>query len=493
MYTSMALSGFDEAQRLLELALQMQEELHGTGPDEATARIMYELGKVFRYRGNLDLAEETLQQALKMQQLVWTSHERLEIAVTLHEIGVIYFKKQDLTKAEGFLQSSLDLKRRLPRDSNSTRETQRREEAVTLHHLAQVATASKPPRLDEAETLLQTALRLEGKATFSRAGARGSTLQQLGRVAIRRGKLDQARRYLLQALQLHESAYGSQHHVNVATDHHQLGLVEMNRRRYGEASEHLLSALRIRRSIYVRGEHVDVAVDLSQLGKIERARGNLPAAQQYLNEAYELLRVLPEEQGHRALKESARVLESLRNVARDRGDKDGARRYLREQQQLAQQHGILSAGVSAPRESAAAANAQNKKVVPPSPLATALLRSRELVRTEIVAAKKDKRPVETNAIDVAMQDVRDAAAETQKQQVGSSGDEAAGGADAKLQDVHHRLVRAAHRFQSQLGEWRGSTDGAEPATPRTEQTTLFGACDDLREELQDLGIKVEDR
>jgi tetratricopeptide (TPR) repeat protein len=260
MYTSMALSGFDEAQRLLELALQMQEELHGTGPDETTARIMYELGKVFRYRGNLDLAEETLQQALKMQQLVWTSHERLEIAVTLHEIGVIYFKKQDLAKAEAFLQRSLDLKRRLPRDSNSTRETQRREEAVTLHHLAQVATASKPPRLDEAETLLQTALRLEGKATFSRAGARGSTLQQLGRVSIRRGKLDQARRYLLQALQLHESAYGSQQHVNVATDHHQLGLVEMNRRRYGEASEHLLSALRIRRSIYVRGEHVDVAV-----------------------------------------------------------------------------------------------------------------------------------------------------------------------------------------------------------------------------------------
>eukprot|EP01047_Picozoa_sp_COSAG01_P022854 COSAG01_NODE_1372_length_10545_cov_12.262876_11_plen_132_part_00 len=124
-----------------------------------------------------------------------------------------------------------------------------------------MATASKPPRLDEAEALLQTgvhgpacrearlshnrarprslapltgsdlgaprrtrfhtivpaALRLEGKgAAYSRAGARASTLQQLGRVSIRRGRLDQARRYLLQAVELHEAAYGSEIHVNVS-------------------------------------------------------------------------------------------------------------------------------------------------------------------------------------------------------------------------------------------------------------------------------------
>eukprot|EP01048_Picozoa_sp_COSAG05_P003849 COSAG05_NODE_188_length_14697_cov_11.861145_13_plen_117_part_00 len=102
------------------------------------------------------------------------------------------------------------------------RDQQRREEAVTLHHLAQVAKASKPPRLDEAESLLQTVLRLESKAGFSRAGARASTMQQLGRVAMRRGQLEAARRWLLDALQLHERAYGSQNHVNVATDHHQV-------------------------------------------------------------------------------------------------------------------------------------------------------------------------------------------------------------------------------------------------------------------------------
>ena len=267
-----------------------------------------------------------------------------------------------------------------------------------------------------------------------------------------------------------------------------------------EAAEHLLSALSIRRSIYVRGEHVDVAVDLTQLGKIERARGDLSAAQQYLDEAYELLRVLPEEQGHRALKESARVLEVLRNVARDRGDKDGARRYLREQQELAEQHGILSAGVSAPRDSAATALVQATAAAPPSPLVTGLLRSREMVRTEIVAASKSKRPVGTHAIDAAMCNVENAVAVVQKQQAAARSSSVnneqnhAGETDSvKAQEVQQRLTHAARCFQAQLKEWRGNSNDPEPATPRTERTTLFGACDDLREVLQEVGVKVEDR
>jgi hypothetical protein len=40
---------------------------------------------------------------------------------------------------------------------------------------------------------------------------------------------------------------------------------------------------------------------------------------------------------------------------------------------------------------------------------------------------------------------------------------------------------------------RDSADDGEPFTPRTKWTTLFGVCDDLREALQSLGVKVEDR
>jgi hypothetical protein len=236
--------------------------------------------------------------------------------------------------------------------------------------------------------------------------------------------------------------------AQVATDHHQLGLVELNRQRYAEAAEHMHCALRIRRSIYVRGEHVDVATDLTQLGKIERGRGNHDAALGYLEEAYELLSVLPEEQasGQRAVKESVRVLEWLRNVARDRGDKAGARacrlvgtiittrpsastenclscampililmtrsRYLQEQQTICHRHGLAAAGCPAPRDGGAGAGDSSAltgsqvpsecrpTTVTPAPphsvpckeetaLLSALMQGRECVRMELVAAGKE--------------------------------------------------------------------------------------------------------
>ena len=472
IFISMTMSSFDVARKLLEQALEMQHGVHGDSPHGDAARTMYELGRVLRYCGTLDMAQDMLSRAHAMQGRIWAG-ERMEIAMTLHEMGVLAYKQQDLEQARSRLQQSLEMKRRLSGISGSDdrmRENQRREEAVTLHHLAQVYVASKPPRLDEAEALLQTALRLEGKAAFSRAGARGATLQQLGRVSIRRGHLDQARRYLLQALELHESAYGSQKHVNCATDHHQLGLLEMNRRRYSEAAEHMNSALRIRRSIYLRGEHVDVAVDLTQLGKIERARGNLDAAQQYLEEASELLGSLPQEQ--RCMKETTRVLEWMGTVARDRGDKEGARRYLKQQQMICEQHGIASAGLPPRYQDPGPATPQ------PTPLQSQLLRSREIVRTELVAASKAKRPIALDTIHEAGESVALMAAQLRS--------------DDSQADAQQRLVAMADGFSSQLRDWRSQTE-ADPQTPRSERALLFGACDDVRQQLQELGIKVEDR
>eukprot|EP01048_Picozoa_sp_COSAG05_P003848 COSAG05_NODE_188_length_14697_cov_11.861145_12_plen_229_part_00 len=47
-----------------------------------TAATLYELGKVLRYCGNMERAEATLQQALQMQRTLWPSPEHLEPIVT---------------------------------------------------------------------------------------------------------------------------------------------------------------------------------------------------------------------------------------------------------------------------------------------------------------------------------------------------------------------------------------------------------------------------
>jgi hypothetical protein len=127
------------------------------------------------------------------------------------------------------------------------------EVAATMHQLAAVAMSSRPPRLDEAERLLQASLQREEEASAApsanaraygssvisntggdfdaggfgdanacrsrRGGAtahgcgqtggserwrRAATLQQLGRVALRRGQFERAESYLRDALELHE-------------------------------------------------------------------------------------------------------------------------------------------------------------------------------------------------------------------------------------------------------------------------------------------------
>lgn len=172
------------------------------------------------------------------------------------------------------------------------------------------------------------------------------------------------------------------------------------------------------------------------------------------------------------MKETTRVLEWMGTVARDRGDKEGARRYLKQQQMICEQHGIASAGLPPRYQDPGPATPQ------PTPLQSQLLRSREIVRTELVAASKAKRPIALDTIHEAGESVALMAAQLRS--------------DDSQADAQQRLVAMADGFSSQLRDWRSQTE-ADPQTPRSERALLFGACDDVRQQLQELGIKVEDR
>ena len=115
---------------------------------------------------------------------------------------------------------------------------------------------------------------------------------------------------------------------------------------------------------------------------------------------------------------------------------------------------------------------------PTPPLQSQLLRSREIVRTELVAASKAKRPIALDTIHEAGESVALMAAQLRS--------------DDSQADAQQRLVAMADGFSSQLRDWRSQTE-ADPQTPRSERALLFGACDDVRQQLQELGVKVEDR
>lgn len=103
--------------------------------------------------------------------------------------------------------------------------------ASTLHQLAAIHVARKPPSLDKAKALLKEALSLSRQI-----GQRAATLKQLARVTIREGSLDQAESYLEQALELYLELYGENKlHINVAAVKFQQGALALQREQLDEA------------------------------------------------------------------------------------------------------------------------------------------------------------------------------------------------------------------------------------------------------------------
>ena len=91
--------------------------------------------------------------------------------------------------------------------------------SATLHQLAAVHVARKPPSLDKAEALLQ-----EASGLSRQIGQRAATIKQLARGTLRQGFLDRAQSYLDQALELYLELYGEHKlHINIASVKFQQG------------------------------------------------------------------------------------------------------------------------------------------------------------------------------------------------------------------------------------------------------------------------------
>eukprot|EP00966_Prymnesium_polylepis_P070546 1639361-Prymnesium_polylepis.1 len=121
--------------------------------------------------------------------------------------------------------------------------------------------SSKPARLDEAGALLREALTAETQGPFALVG-RAATLQQLARLAERRGDRQGALAMLQDALELHRQAYGEcTAHVNKAAVLSQLASLSLQGGDAELASGYLSEALEMRRKIYGRwGAHIEISL-----------------------------------------------------------------------------------------------------------------------------------------------------------------------------------------------------------------------------------------
>lgn len=303
LFSTIFLSRFGTAQGLLECAQSIidsakrkvsQHQLRGL--NIISGCITHTLGKVARYQSNMKLCEKLLLATLEN----WTTagdHVTRLLPHTFHELGIVYLRLNETHKAEEYFTKSLQLRKSLGyHDHNSTNTVniERLEaliavhESATLYQMAVIATTTK--LYERAEELLLQALSMEYNA---RSTSRAATLQQLGRVELRRGNLLLAHDRLHEALQLYCEIYGEQRalsHVNVVAVRHQLGCVASARKFHSEACDEYSLALRGRRMIYGEDcDHIEIALEMQALGQAQFDCGYIDNAYCILKEAKTML------------------------------------------------------------------------------------------------------------------------------------------------------------------------------------------------------------
>ncbi len=354
VYSAMAMNAFIDAQQSFELAISLFEsskDCQKQALQTARAQALHELGRVFRYQGKYDESEESLTEALKIFERFKTrdSIAVTRIADTLHELGVLEVKKHNLDSATRFLELSLEIRQRMENPESSASHS-----AATLHQLAAIMVARKPPHLAKAKYLLQEALGLSRQI-----GQRAATLKQLARVTIRQGQLDKAEIYLEQALDLYMELYGENHknHINIAAVKFQQGALARQREQWEQAGLHFSACLVIRRNVYAYAKpvgaedeenptHLEISCVLHEIARIAFAQLYFPQAVATLKSEKIILERLEETSDHHLEKiYQSRMtnLTWLRKCAKEMGDEDlvtqigNERSALKQQQQQQQQ------------------------------------------------------------------------------------------------------------------------------------------------------------
>lgn len=319
--SAMALNAFVEAEASLELSLEFLERSSTAKKLEvmkAKAESQYELSKIHRYQGRYDDANKRLVVSLELN-----CTDDCLTADTLHELGILEVKKHNLDTATKYLQQSLEIRRGL-NDANDQGNA-----SSTLHQLAAIHIARKPPSLEMATSLLREALGLSRQI-----GQRAATIKQLARVTVRQGFLDQAESYLEQALELYLELYGNKMHINIAAVKFQMGALALQRNMLDNAWLCFHECLRIRRHVYAyacpEGNstenaypiHFEVSCVLHELGCVGLAQKRFTQSMNMLEAERVILERLAEAstQNERIYQARLTNLTWLRKCAKEMGD-----------------------------------------------------------------------------------------------------------------------------------------------------------------------------
>jgi tetratricopeptide (TPR) repeat protein len=310
-YASIVQSKFDSALLFLQMAVDINtyllrawvsapELLRRCTPNSEITRLrrslsssLHHFGVALRYTGSFDKAIETFKVALYLREM--ESNSSSDIADTLHQLGVVSLKMRNLNDAEILLKRALGLKRRIKAASDGASVVES-SEASTLHQLGVLARAQK--RFDEAHDIFESALaanEFEALVSQKRTGItsvkyvvnKASSLQQIGRILLRKGQVEKAKELFIEALRLYERCYGDQYstnHVNMVAVRHQLGAACVASQDNEGAKVHYAAAVCGLEALYGDSSNVwrkyDIVFELQSYGQVLLACGDVSEAKE---------------------------------------------------------------------------------------------------------------------------------------------------------------------------------------------------------------------
>jgi len=237
---------------------------------QATSRLLNNVGQYLQTSGEFDEAKATLQRALKISEKIY-GPEHPEVAIDVNNLGSVLQALGELQEARKCLERAIKI-------DEIVYGPEHPEVAIDVNNLGEVL--RDLGELQEARKCLERAIKIDEMVYGPEHPAVARDVNNLGLVLRDLGELQEARKRLERAIKIDEMVYGPEHPA-VARDVNNLGLVLRDLGELQEARKCLERTIKIDDKVY-GPEHPEVARGVNNLGLVLRDLGELQEARKCL-------------------------------------------------------------------------------------------------------------------------------------------------------------------------------------------------------------------
>jgi serine/threonine protein kinase len=264
---------FEQSDRASRQALELTRAIATQGSINY-ARLLADVGRMEHARGNVALADKYLQQSATLMRQLRGPQDR-ELAAVLFDISAVNLWKNDLIAAERYAREVTAIYRSTLPELHPDRVEADLQLGEILFNLS---------RLDEAATLLGSALVAQRKLYGESSSRAANTLVTLALVRQAQDRLEDAEQLASEALRVQTQSVGPAHY-SVGYFLTILGSIALERGQADQAERELRAALSVFTESTLPPDHQYIAAAEHFLGEALLAREELPAAEAILRQA----------------------------------------------------------------------------------------------------------------------------------------------------------------------------------------------------------------